>query len=121
VIGFLYDARYVGAKPLFLILMCRVLIRGVGQMQFQLLLSQNRIRIGTVAYLVALCVQAASIVPLTQAFGVQGLAISVLLSTTCVTATQAMLSARLADFGLSPVSRTLAWMNVPLIFLAIVT
>ncbi len=118
VIGVLYDARYVGAKPLFLILMCRVLIRGVGQMQFQLLLSQNKIRIGTMAYVVALIVQAASIVPLTQAFGVQGLAISVLLSTTCVTVTQAMLSARFADFGLSPVSRSLAWMNVPLLFLA---
>ena len=37
-----------------------------------------------------------------------------------VTVTQALLSARLADFGLIPVTRTLAWMNVPLIFMAVV-
>lgn len=118
VIDVLYDERYRGARGIFLILMCRVLIRGAGQMQFQLLMSENRIRIGTAAYLVALCVQAGCIVPLTRLYGVEGLAISVLLSTTCVTATQALLSARVAGFELRPVSLTLACINIPLVFMA---
>lgn len=120
VIDLLYDDRYAGARGIFLILMCRVLIRGAGQMQFQLLLSENRIRIGTAAYLVALCVQAGCIVPLTRLFGVEGLAISVLLSTICVTATQALLSARAAGFELRPISMTLACMNIPLVFMALI-
>lgn len=114
VIRLLYDDRYLGAQILFLILMCRVLIRGIGQLQFQLLLSQDLIRLGTYAYIAALVVQAALIVPLTSTWGVQGLALSTLISTCIVTGTQAVLSGSRANYSMRPVSRTLAWSCVPL-------
>lgn len=118
VIRVLYDERYLGAQTLFLLLMCRVLVRGIGQIQFQLLLSQNLIRIGTVAYVVALVVQASLIVPLTTQWGVQGLALSTLISTCVVTGVQACLSSREAGFPILPVSRTLAWTSVPMLICA---
>lgn len=115
VIRILYDDRYLGAQSLFLLLMCRVLVRGIGQIQFQLLLSQDLIRIGTWAYVIALVVQASLIVPLTQQWGVQGLAFSALISTCVVTGVQAALSAQRAGYSLLPVSRTLAWTSLPLL------
>lgn len=114
-IRFLYDDRYLGAQTLFLLLMCRVLVRGIGQVQFQLLLSQDLIRIGTIAYIAALVVQASLIVPLTEQWGVQGLAFSALVSTCVVTGVQAALSSRDAGYPLPPISRAFAWASVPML------
>ena len=110
----LYDDRYLAAQPLFLLLMVRVLVRGVGQIQFQLLLSENRIRLGTLAYVCALVTQAVLIVPFTNAWGVQGLALSTLLSTCVVTGMQGILSSRFTNYSISPVSSTFAWTIFPL-------
>jgi O-antigen/teichoic acid export membrane protein len=115
----LYDARYAGVRILFPVLLCRALIRGVGQMQFQLLLARDQVRTGSLAYLMALALHAACVVPMTQSWGVSGLALSTLLSTTCVTVSQALLAARTSGDSLIPVFRTLAWINIPLLFISL--
>lgn len=113
VIRFLYDERYSGAQSIFTILMCRVLVRGIGQMEFQYLLARNEIRIGTLSYLVALLVQLMAIVPFSSQWGATGLAYSALLSTTTVTCVQAVLSSRRVGVSTRPVVAGIAWLLVP--------
>lgn len=114
VIRTLYDDRYLGAQTIFLILMCRVLVRGIGQIEFQLLLSKKQIRVGTIAYVVALIVQAIAIVPLCNNFGASGMALSALLSTLAWTCTQCVLSNLKTNSSMTPVAASFAWVIVPL-------
>ena len=85
----LYDSRYHPAGILLAILLARLIVRAAGQLDFQLLLAGGNVKAATVGYLVGAVVQAAILIPLISAFGVAGLAVSVLISTVVVTAAQA--------------------------------
>ena len=121
VIQVLYDARYQGAGILLSLLVCRLMVRGLGQLQFQFLMAQAQVGIASWAYLVALIVQGLLIVPLSARFGVNGLALSAVVSTTVLTATQAALADSRLRTRLAPVSVTLAWTTMGLFGLAFVS
>ena len=108
----LYDDRYSGAGILLAILICRLMIRGYGQLQFQLLMARSHVSVATVSYGVALVAHIAMIKPLTAHAGVLGLALSSMFSTIAMTVTQAALTGDRLQTRLSPVSATLAWMVV---------
>ncbi len=110
----LYDSRYAGAAPLLALLAARLMVRTLGQVQFQYLLALGEVRSATRAYVVALVVQAASLVPLAHAMGVAGLAMAGLLSTAALTATQSVGLARRGDPSLRQFGITTAWMVVAL-------
>lgn len=115
VIWILYDPRYDGAGILFGILTARLMIRSVGQIQFQYLMVQTRVHLATRAYLVALIVQAALFVPMVLSMGIVGLALCMLISTTVLTLTQTALLYRRNWHGFVPALATLFWMASGLI------
>jgi O-antigen/teichoic acid export membrane protein len=115
VINLLYDERYTGAGIILSIFIARQMIRGIGQLQFQLLLARGEVNRATVAYGVALVVQAVMFVPMIQAFGVCGLAVCGLVSTTVLTGVQALLThqaVRQQCDVMRPVIATACWMCV---------
>lgn len=87
----LYDPRYRGAGFLLALLLARLMFRFLGQMQFQTLLAAGKVHHSTLAYGVALLVQAVSLPLLVHEAGVTGLAISYLLSTITWAFTQTLL------------------------------
>ena len=110
VIWILYDPRYDGAGILFGILVARLMIRAMGQVQFQYLMAQARVRLATRAYLVALVVQATLFLPLVKTMGIVGLAMCMLISTTVLTLTQTAFLYRRNWHGFAPMAATLFWM-----------
>lgn len=112
----LYDARYAGAGTLFALLVARLMARGLGQIQFQYLLVRAEIRVATVSYGVALLAQAAMLIPFTQQWGVQGLAISALFSTTVLTVVQSGILWIRGESRLLPLVITIVWMFAGLFF-----
>ncbi len=120
VIRVLYDDRYLGAQLIFLVLMCRVLVRGIGQIEFQLLLSKKQIKVGTISYVIALIVQASAIIPLCTAYGASGMALSALLSTLAWTCSQCILSNLNTNGSMRPVATSFAWLLAPLLVLPLV-
>ena len=109
VIWVLYDQRYHMAGVLLSIMICRLMVRGYGQLQFQFLLARAHVNLATFSYAVALVVHVSLITTLTAQAGVVGLAMSSLLSTVALTVTQATLAGRSLQTKLWPVSATLAW------------
>ena len=109
VVWALYDQRYHMAGVLLSIMICRLMVRGYGQLQFQFLLARAHVNLATFSYAVALVVHVSMIGTLTQQAGVVGLAISSLISTVALTVTQAVLAGRSLNTRLHPVSTTLAW------------
>ena len=77
----LYDRRFVHVGILFGILTARVMVRSVGQIQFEYLLSTGDIRVNSVAFAVAALAQAGLMFPLGGRYGSMGLAWSALAST----------------------------------------
>jgi O-antigen/teichoic acid export membrane protein len=117
VIDLLYDDRYAGAGIILSIFMARLMIRGIGQLQFQHLLARGEVRNATFAYAVALAVQFAVFLPLVTNFGAVGLAISGLISTTVLTVSQALFTNREVTKTcpvMRPVIGTAVWMIVPI-------
>jgi O-antigen/teichoic acid export membrane protein len=119
VIGVLYDRRYAGAKVVCAILSARLMVRILGQVQFQYLLSMAEVRINTRSYVVALVAQAALLVPLVKSFGVVGLAVDGLISTTLLTGVQSFFLWRRGFGGASGFPITLAWMALGLLTLVL--
>ena len=109
VVGLLYSPAYAGAKPLVVILGARLMVRGLGQIQFQSLLAKAEVRLATRAYVVALIVQAAAVVPLSRAMGVAGIALSALVSTTALTVAQSFMIARRGGRVGVPLATTIFW------------
>ena len=93
IIGLLYDQRYAGARIVFAIMVARLMVRGIGQVQFQYLLATAQVKLGTHAYIAAMIVQVLILFPLARSRGVEGLAIAGLISTTVLTAVQTLLLA----------------------------
>ncbi len=87
----LYDPRYMPAGVVLGILCARLIMRSLGQVQFQLMLVRGNIRPATRCYVVAFVLLAALLVPLAQAYGIIGLALCNLLSTTVLTGLQTFL------------------------------
>jgi len=114
VVGFLYPPAYAGARPLVAILGARLMVRSLGQIEFQSLLSRARVRVATFSYLMALIVQVACLVPMTRAWGVSGLAASAFASTIAVTATQSLILAKGGDRAIVPLVITLSWAGLAL-------
>jgi len=112
VIWILYDERYEGAGILLAVMVCRLMIRGYGQLQFQFLMARSHVNIATLSYGVALVCHIAMIIPLTQFAGVLGLALSSMMSTIIMTVTQAALTGERLHTRLTPVAATLSWMAV---------
>ena len=77
----LYDRRFVHVGILFGILAARVMVRSIGQIQFEYLLSTGDIRVNSVAFAVAALAQAGLMFPLGGRYGSMGLAWSALAST----------------------------------------
>ncbi|MEM7311924.1 MAG: oligosaccharide flippase family protein [Planctomycetota bacterium] len=109
VIWILYDPRYHGAGLIFTILLARLMIRAFGQLQFQYLLALARVRFATYAYIAAVIVQVALFWPMVQNYGVVGMAVTVLLSTTVLTLTQTLLLQRMVGEGMKPFVATVVW------------
>ena len=114
VIWILYDPRYDGAGILFAILTARLMIRSIGQIQFQYLMVKSRVRLATRAYFMALAVQAGLFIPMVKTMGIVGLALCMLISTTVLTLTQTALLYRGNRRGFVPAMHTLFWMAVGL-------
>src|SRR5439155_25543361 len=91
--------------------------RALGQVQFQYLLAQARVRLGTRAYVVALVIQVVLLVPLAQCWGPAGLAVAGLVSTTAWAFAQALLLRRHFGSSLVPFLVTLGWMLAALLAL----
>lgn len=108
-IWILYDSRYAGAGLLFSILLARLMIRTLGQLQFQYMLALAEVRLATYAYLVAVVVHVSIFFPLVEHFRVAGMAISVLISTIVLTLIQTLLLYRQVGDGLKPFFTTLGW------------
>ena len=85
------------------------MVRAIGQLQFQYLLALAQVRLATYAYLAAVIVQVALFFPMVQNFGVAGMAITVLISTTVVTLTQSYLLQKRVGQGMREFSSTLGW------------
>lgn len=100
VINVLYDERYRAAGPLFAVLIARLLIRSLGQIQFQYLLARAEVHTATRAYLVALVVQTGLFFALVPRYGPMGLALAALGSTTTLTLVQTWLLSRKTGWGL---------------------
>lgn len=109
VIWILYDSRYHGAGLIFSIMLARLMIRTIGQLQFQYLLALAKVHLATYAYMVAVAVQLALFWPLVLSFGVAGMAFAVLISTLALTLTQTVLIYRHDGKGLRPFGSTFAW------------
>jgi O-antigen/teichoic acid export membrane protein len=110
----LYDARYAGAAVLFAVLLGRLMMRALGQVQFQYLLACGDLRPATRSYVVALGVQAALLVPLVKLYGVTGLAVCALVSTTALTLCQTWLLHRRSGHGYGDFGWTLGWLALGL-------
>jgi O-antigen/teichoic acid export membrane protein len=87
-IRLLYEPKYHGADILFAILVARVMLRILGQLQFQLLLARAQIYLATYCYIIALAVQLLGLIPLAKGYGTIGVAYSVLISTFALTFAQ---------------------------------
>ena len=113
-IRLLYDSRYAAASPLFALLVARLLIRTLGQVQFQYLMARAEVHVATRAYLVALAVQAALFAGLVPAFGATGLALAALGSTTALTFVQSWCLERRTGAGLGGFAITFGAMSAGL-------
>ena len=109
VIWILYDARYREAGVVFGILLIRLMVRTLGQLQFQYLMAVAQVRIATFAYVVAILFQIAFFAPVVNAYGVTGLALTMFASTMVMTLTQSLLLQRREGDGMRPFLRTTAW------------
>jgi O-antigen/teichoic acid export membrane protein len=119
VIAVLYDPRYAAAGLVFAIFVARFMVRALGQVQFQYLLSLAHVRINTVAYFCAFLVQAALFVPMAKIWGIVGMAVTTLISTTVLAGTQYLIAWRQHLDGIRPFLVTLGWMGAGLVSLAL--
>jgi O-antigen/teichoic acid export membrane protein len=110
----LYDVRYLGTGMLLALLLARLLVRVAGQTDFQLLLATGRLRPAILAYAAAAVAQMVLIFPLTAAYGVLGMAFSVLASTVVVTAVQACLAPELGRKALVRLASAVVWATIGL-------
>ncbi len=118
-IKILYDRRYGAAAPLFAVLIARLLIRALGQVQFQYLLVRAEVHLATRAYGVALVVQVVLFTLLVPKFGALGLAFSALGSTAALTLVQTWLLARRTGWGLGGFAATVAGVATGLTLVAL--
>jgi O-antigen/teichoic acid export membrane protein len=109
VVRVLYDSRYHAAGVLVAVLLARLLARTAGQIDFQLLLASGRLRPAAIGYIAGAAVQLGLMIPLTLAYGVLGLAASVVVSTVVVAATQALLVPELGRRALARLGAALGW------------
>ena len=118
-IDLLYDRRYSGARFVFGVMFARLMIRGLGQIQFQYLLATDRARVGTRANLAALIAQALILVPLAHWGGAPGLAVAGLISTTILTGIQTLSLEFLGVRSVVPFVTTVASMAVGLLLMVL--
>lgn len=90
-VRFLYDARYAAAGPLFAVLTARLIVRALGQLQFQFLLAQAHVYLSSRAYVAAVVAQLLLLTILVPRYGAMGMALSALGSATVLTLVQAWL------------------------------
>lgn len=109
VIQVLYDPRYESAGIIFSIMIGRLMVRTIGQMQFQYLLALAQVRLATYAYLAAVLVQVVLFYPLVSNLGVAGMALAVLTSTVVLTLTQSILLQRQVGTGMRSFRSALTW------------
>jgi O-antigen/teichoic acid export membrane protein len=114
-IRILYDPRYAPAGILFALLVARLLVRGLGQLQFQYLLARAEVGPATRAYILALIVQAAIMLPLVWTLGATGLALATLVSTAVVTFAQSLSLRRAGAGSLTPFTITMGWTGLALL------
>ena len=118
-IDLLYDRRYSGARFVFGVMFARLMVRGLGQVQFQYLLATDRVHVGTRANVIALFAQTLILIPLAHSQGARGLAAAGLISTTILTGLQTLSLELLGVRSLVPFMTTVAWMVVGLVFMVL--
>ena len=114
-IRLLYDRRYAGAGVLFAVLIARLMVRLLGQVQFQLLMVTAQVRLATRAYVVAALVQVGCLFAFVHLWGVLGIALAVYVSTVVLTAVQTALLRRVtgaSEWG--PFVWTVTWASLAL-------
>jgi len=105
----LYPKHFHGAAILLGLLTARLIMRGTSHLQFMYLMMRGEVIVATRAYLVSLVILAATFVPLVQAFGVQGIALSSVLAMTTFTLAQTVQMVRRADASPWPAVLGLIW------------
>ena len=109
-IHILYDRRYAAAGVLFAVLLARLMVRLLGQVQFQLLMVTAQVRLATRAYVVAAVVQVVCLFAFVQLWGVLGIAMAVYAATVVLTAVQTGLLRRVTGTSeWAPFVRTVLW------------
>jgi O-antigen/teichoic acid export membrane protein len=94
VVRLLYDARYHGSGIPLSIMICRVMAKIIGQIQYQNLIVRGRIRFATLSYLAAWVAEVALLIAFHDRMGLVGLALLSLASAAVQTLTQATLARR---------------------------
>jgi O-antigen/teichoic acid export membrane protein len=117
-IRLLYDTRYAGAGVLFALLFARLMLKCLGQIQFQYLLSRAEIRVATVSYGTALIAQAVLMMPLALHWGALGLAISAFASTAVLVMVQSTILWFRGEIKPLPLFLTLGWTLTGLVMLS---
>lgn len=95
-------------------MVARLMVRSLGQVQFQYLLARAEVHLATKAYGVALAVQAGLFCGLVPRLGTMGLALAALGSTSALTLVQTLLLARRTGWGLAGFVLTAAGMGAGL-------
>lgn len=109
VVSMLYDPRYLGSGILLAVMIVRLMLRSLGQVQFQYFLAKSEIRSSTIAYGAALALQLSLIWPLAQVWGALGLALASFASTAVHLLTQTLLAWKQCKGPLLPCAITFAW------------
>ncbi|MFT5525231.1 MAG: O-antigen/teichoic acid export membrane protein [Pirellulaceae bacterium] len=113
-IWIIYDSRYAGAGLVFAILVARLMMLSLNQLQFQYLLAVAKVRLSTLAYVAAVIAQL-SLLPFVPQFGSAGLAGCLLVSTTVLALAQTILLYRQTHTGLRQFFQTFGWMAAGLL------
>lgn len=120
VISVLYDRRYAGAGILLSLLLARVAVRSLGQLQYEFLLAGGKIGINTVSFAAAFVTQAVLLLLFDRHWGATGLAATALASTLVYTVVQTILIVLRGDGSLRPLATTLAWVLVGVMIATVV-
>lgn len=114
VIRILYDKRYILAQGPMVVLMGRLMLRGLARVQSQYLLSIAKLHLETRAYVASFLTQLVLLWPMVKTYGIVGMALSSLITTFVLVAIQSLMLRLRDGVSMAPLYRTTGWMLVGL-------
>ena len=105
----IYPAKFHGAAVIFGVLGVRLMTRVLSLMQFQYLMASGEVYLATRGYVAAVVALAASYYPLTEAFGIIGIAYAMAFSTTCLSMGMTMVFVWRRELSLVLFVISIAW------------